>query len=161
LLYTKIPGCRVALPIADIKAVIDIDCSNVRLLYCCAPQGSRISIVNAIGNVAATSVVYWAYEAPTLASVTPPVVSPLGRVQVIITGSNFGLPLPSSTVAIGGRPCRVVVSLQFCPLSALELVPSHNFVGCTTPLPSLLPPSLPHLYTHIGTLWLSITAVPQ
>ena len=106
---------------------------------CTARQGANIALVNAIGSMAATSGVYWSYLPPTLTSVSPTVVSPLGGVVVTIEGSNFGMAVPANAVSIGGRTCSIVVRVLwrhlYLPMVHSRVTPHSVRAACSAQVP--------------------------
>jgi hypothetical protein len=102
-------------------------------------QGANIALVNAIGSMAATSGVYWSYLPPTLTSVSPTVVSPLGGVVVTIEGSDFGMAVPANAVSIGGRPCSIVVRVLcrhlYLPMVHSRVTPHSVRAACSAQAP--------------------------
>jgi hypothetical protein len=102
-------------------------------------QGANIALVNAIGSMAATSGVYWSYLPPTLTSVSPTVVSPLGGAVVTIEGSNFGMAVPANAVGIGGRPCSIVVRVLcrhlYLPMVHPRVTPHSVRAACSAQVP--------------------------
>lgn len=115
-------------------------------------QGANIALVNAIGSMAATSGVYWSYLPPTLTSVSPTVVSPLGGVVVTIEGSNFGMAVPSNAVSIGGRTCSIVVRVlcrHLCLCMAYSRVTPHSVrAACSAQVPCCVCIARSHVSQH-------------
>ena len=95
------------------SSIICILCNAPIVIFrCVTPYGVGSGV--AIRVVASTlSSVYghpWSYDAPMIASVTPPRLHPVGGDMLSIRGVNFGWSPAVSTVTVGGRPCVIVAN---------------------------------------------------
>ncbi len=92
---------------------------------CVSPPGvgAGLTIRVVVGSLLSLPSVTWTYDAPTVASLYPAALSPLGGDVLLLTGTNFGAaPTAATAVTVAGRPC--------VPLPALW---SHTQAACEAP----------------------------